>query len=37
MTTSAAAQAALYMAMELSKRNWKLAFSNGAKIRQNLS
>ena len=34
MTTSAAAQVALYMAMELSKRNWKLAFSNGTKIRQ---
>lgn len=34
MTTSAAAPAVLYMAMELSKRNWKLAFSNGSKIRQ---
>ena len=34
MTTSAAAQTVLYMAMELSKRNWKLAFSNGTKIRQ---
>jgi transposase len=34
MTTSAATQGALYMAMELSKRNWRLAFSNGTKIRQ---
>lgn len=34
MTTSAAAQPVLFMAMELSQRNWKLAFSNGTKIRQ---
>jgi transposase len=34
MTTSAAASAVLFMAMELSKSNWKLALSNGTKIRQ---
>lgn len=34
MTTTAATQSRLYMAMELSQRNWKLAFSNGVKIRQ---
>lgn len=34
MTTPAATQGVLFMAMELSKSNWKLAFSNGQKIRQ---
>src|SRR5438093_11001859 len=32
MTTVAAAE--LFMALELRKRNWKLAFSNGVKVRQ---
>ena len=32
MTTAAAAE--LFMALELSQRNWKLAFSNGVKVRQ---
>src|SRR5437867_1575920 len=32
MTTAAAAE--LFMALELSKRRWKLAFSNGVKVRQ---
>ena len=34
MTTSAATSASLFMAIELSKSNWKLAFSNGVKVRQ---
>jgi hypothetical protein len=37
MTTAAAPHSSLFMALELSKRNWKLAFSNGEKIRQSLS
>ena len=34
MTTSAATHSSLFMALELSKRNWKLAFSHGVKVRQ---